>query len=85
MSNWMAALTLLPPMWGWISLAIVLVLLMITFALTLTNRAARRTLIQQAQALLQNEVQIANLALERQTALKQVQSLAVDLAGAQAT
>ncbi|WP_322628203.1 DNA recombination protein RmuC [Halothiobacillus sp.] len=85
MSNWMAALTLLPPMWGWISLAIVLVLLMITFALTLTNRAARRTLIQQAQALHHNEVQIANLALERQTALKQAQSLAVDLAGAQAT
>ncbi|HUX83026.1 MAG TPA: DNA recombination protein RmuC [Halothiobacillus sp.] len=85
MSSWMAVLPPLPPMWGWISLAIVLALLMITFALTLAHRAARRTLIQQAQALRLNEDQIANLALERQSALKQAQSLAVDLAGAQAT
>lgn len=85
MSDWLLTLPIMPPWWGWLSLAILPGFLASILILLFLNRSARQARALQSEAMATLKGQIETLDLERQAALKHAQSLAVDLAGAQAT
>lgn len=85
MNGWIGTLPALPPLWGWISLPIILGLLIVAFTQAVFARSGRSALTQKELMRQHHETQIANLIEERQSALKQIQSLTVDLAGTRAT